>query len=59
MIRITDSLIAAVFSLVCYQDGSLWRSGLCAGVAICLLVDGINSVFNERKSRENDHQNRS
>jgi len=33
---IWETLIVAVFSLACWQDGEIWKSGVCAGIALAM-----------------------
>lgn len=42
-LSIFDALLAAVFSLAAYDDGSVWQSGVGAGIAIALLLSAVNT----------------
>lgn len=38
-------VIIALFSLASNQDGEIWKSGLCAGIAASLLVTELHNRF--------------
>lgn len=46
------AFIIAIFSLASYQDGALWTSGACAGVAVMLLADFYWSLIAARGSQQ-------
>lgn len=40
-----NGLAAAALALACWQNGDLFRAGLCAGIGLTLLLQSIDSAL--------------